>query len=152
MSTNDKNQLRKNQQDGPGLELELYPDGWPIDTRALYPLSLERYGEAYLEQAGRSVLQNGQRIAQSECCFCMYCGYRFDPQRDPPARMREPSGATTGLCPLCQLDMLLCSVDGYPLTDPVFIAGLAEYCFNGYCPVADGKPIKPIVWKTIEVD
>ena len=136
----------------PGFETELYPDGWPLDTQALYPLALERYGEEYLHQAARLCMRNGKRILQSDTCFCYYCGYRFDPRVVKPGLMREPSGETTGLCPLCQLDFLLCSVDGYPFTDPVFIAGMAEYSFNGYCPIADGKPIKPIKYKVIEVD
>ncbi len=137
----------------PGLEVELYPDGWPIDTLKLFPLALERYGEEYLERAVRSCLRNSERIAHSDTCFCFYCGYRFDPRVQVPDISTYPDGGLgTGICPLCGIDALLCSVDGYPFTDPVFIAGMAEYGFNGYCPIADGKPIKPISWTPIVVD
>lgn len=66
--------------------------------------------------------------------------------------MQEPSGQTTGLCPNCSIDSLLCSIDGYPLTDPVFVAGIAEFSFSGYCPICYGDPIKPIRWTPIVVD
>lgn len=69
-----------------------------------------------------------EEIGGSELCGCFYCLRTF-----PPAAIvewvDEPQGGQTAVCPYCQIDSVLGSASGFPLTR-AFLAAMCDHWFS----------------------
>ncbi len=84
--------------------------------------------------AHKHSFRNRVEIEASETCACFFCRVVFSPSeisewtdtRSVPAS----GGEDTALCPKCQVDSVLGSASGYPVTDPLFLTSMHERWFK----------------------
>lgn len=115
------------------------------------------YSDEYMDEARKHIVHNKTEILNSFECTCFYCGFTFNPQKEPDhlfwtdtndKKGKEP----TGCCPMCQLDFLIGNASGFPVTDKTFLLDFSWYCFNGYNRIADNLPPEKLNWIPVDVD
>lgn len=92
--------------------------------------------EEDLVKAHEASLHNKEALEGSEQAGCFYCLGVFATSRI--VRFVD-GGGTTGICPLCQVDALLPSNCGYPITDVKFLAQMHERWFLVATAVKPGE-------------
>ncbi len=116
-----------------------------------------KYSDEYMDEAHEHIAHNKSEILNSTACACFYCGFTFNPQKDLDCLFwtdtndkegRDP----TGCCPKCQLDFLMGSASGFPVTDKTFLLDCSWYWFNGYNRIVDGLPPEKSGWTEVIVE
>jgi hypothetical protein len=115
------------------------------------------YSDAYMDEASKHMVHNKTEILESTACTCFYCGFTFNPQTDLNSLFwtdtRNKNGKEpTGCCPSCQLDFLIGSASGFPVTDKTFLLDCSWYWMNGYNRIVDDFPPEEMTWVPVDVD
>jgi len=78
-----------------------------------------------LKEAHQHCSRHRLEIECSHVCGCFYCGAQF-----PPDRIERWLGDNTAVCPECQIDSVIGSASGFPISSE-FLQQMHDYWFKG---------------------
>ncbi|WP_266206413.1 cytoplasmic protein [Pontibacter kalidii] len=88
-----------------------------------------KYSIDFLLKAHNHCHSHKVEVLASEMCVCFYCQNTFSPN-EIKEWFEESDGRVTAVCPKCNIDSVLGSKSGLPLTDKEFIDEMTEYFFS----------------------
>lgn len=82
-------------------------------------------------RAHRHSVRHRDEVASSGTCGCFYCLAMFQPNeiKDWVDQSELKPEGVTALCPRCEIDSVIGSASGYPITKP-FLWEMQSYSFN----------------------
>lgn len=83
--------------------------------------------QAALDTAHRHSSRHRDEVVRSDVCGCFYCRETF-----PPVEIERwlPEGTGTAFCPRCDVDAVIGSASGFPVTDAAFLRAMHERWFS----------------------
>ncbi|WP_439879774.1 hypothetical protein ACSX1A_11375 [Pontibacter sp. MBLB2868] len=88
-----------------------------------------KYSVDYLIKAHTHCYSHREEVLASEVCACFYCQNTFAPN-EIKEWFEESDGGMTAVCPKCNIDSVLGSKSGLPITDKEFLDEMTEYFFS----------------------
>jgi hypothetical protein len=88
------------------------------------------YTNEYLDQAHKHSIYHEKEIDASEICGCFCCCAMFPPSEITEWADEENPKGKTAICPKCDIDSVIASASGFPVTDPDFLNAMYEKWFS----------------------
>ena len=82
-----------------------------------------------LRAAHKRSIFHKKEILNSEVCGCFYCLHIFEPDTISEWVDEDGPNDETALCPKCNIDAVIGSASGYPVTDKDFLQAMYKYYF-----------------------
>jgi hypothetical protein len=82
-----------------------------------------------LRAAHNHCIFHKQEVLNSKVCGCFYCLANFSPNDIIEWIEEERPKEETARCPKCEIDAVIGSASGYPVTDKNFLQNMYQYYF-----------------------